>query len=73
MQSGEDTASRRTVHEAFATHHLEDEHANAFGGLLPAAHIEEVLEIWAEEVDDEDIVQPFLTGVVSLWDTLCSA
>lgn len=48
------------------SHHLPCCHADCLGGELAVAHIEEVFQAGAEEVDDEDIVEAFLTKVVDL-------
>lgn len=53
------------------THHLACGHAARLDRELAAAHVKQVLERGAEEVDDEDIVQPFLAKVVDLGDTGC--
>jgi hypothetical protein len=51
-----------------ATHHLLRRHATRLDAELSLAHVEEVLEGWSEQVNDEDVVQPFLAKVVDLGD-----
>ena len=51
------------------TYHLPCRHAYSLDGELAATHVEEVLEIRTEEVDDEDIVEALLTKVVDLGNT----
>ena len=48
-------------------YHLLGGHADGLDAELPAAHIEEVLEVGSEEIDDKDIVQTLLAEVVHLW------
>ena len=48
------------------SYHLLGRHANSLDGKLPAAHIEEILQIRAEQVNNEDIVQSFLAKVMYL-------
>ena len=50
------------------THHLFRCHADGFDAELAAAHVKEVLEVGAEEVNDEDIVEALLAKVVHLGD-----
>jgi len=38
------------------THHLLRCHTNGLGGKPPAAHIEQVLQAWAKQVNNEDIM-----------------
>ena len=51
------------------THHLPRSHADGLDRELAPAHVEEVLEIGSEEVDDEDVVETLLTKVVHLGNT----
>lgn len=51
------------------THHLPSSHANGLDRELASTHIEEVLETGPEQIDNEDIVEAFLTKVVDLWDS----
>lgn len=52
------------------TNHLKGKHADCFNLVLATAHIEQVLEIWAQQVNDEDIVKTLLTEVMNLRDAL---
>ena len=52
------------------TYHLQGEHANHFDSVLAIAHVEEVFEVGPEEVDDEHVVQTFLTEVMRLREIL---
>ena len=47
-------------------YHLLSGHADGLYAEFPAAHIEEVLEVGSEEIDDKDIVQTLLAEVVHL-------
>ena len=49
-----------------ATHHLPRSHAHGLDRELPSAHVEQVLETRPKQVDDEDIMEPFLPEVVYL-------
>ena len=53
------------------THHLPRGHAHRLDRELAAAHVEEVLEAGSEEIDDEDVVQAFLTELIYLQNTGC--
>lgn len=48
------------------THHLDGKHAHGLDGELAVAHVEELLEVRTQEVDDEHVVQPLLPEVVHL-------
>ena len=48
------------------THHLLSGHAHRLDAELAVAHVEQVLETRPREVDDEDIMEPFLPEVVYL-------
>lgn len=50
------------------TYHLPCRHAYSLDGELAATHIEQVLQTRSEEIDDEDVVEAFLTKVVYLRD-----
>ena len=50
------------------THHLPRCHANSLYRELPPTHVEQVFEAGTQQVDDEDVVQPFLPEVVYLRD-----
>ena len=52
-----------------STHHLPRRHTHSLDRELPPAHVEQVLQAWAQEIDDEDIVQALLAEVVDLRDT----
>jgi hypothetical protein len=52
--------------ETLEAHHLARGHADGLDGELAAAHVKEVLETGAEEVDYEDVVQALLSEVVYL-------
>lgn len=49
-------------------YHLLGSHAHGLNRELTATHVEKVLEVRAEQVDDENIVQALLTEVVYLRD-----
>ena len=51
------------------THHLLRSHTDRLDGELAPAHVEQVLEVGAEEVNDKDIVESLLSKVVDLWHT----
>jgi hypothetical protein len=51
------------------TNHLFCGHAYGLDGELASAHIEEVLEVRTQQVDDEHIMESFLTEVVNMRDT----
>jgi hypothetical protein len=48
------------------THHLLSTHSHRLDAELSVAHVEEILEIWAQEVDYEHVVKSFLTKVIDL-------
>ena len=62
------SARSGTAVKECGAHHLLRRHADSFDAELAAAHVKEVFEVGAEEVDDEDIVEAFLTKVVHLGD-----
>lgn len=50
------------------TYHLAGGHADGLDREFAATHVEEVLETGPQEINDEDVVQAFLSKVVYLWD-----
>ena len=54
------------------TYHLFRRHADGLDGELAAAHVEEVLQVGPEKVDDEDVVEALLPEVVHLRDARCT-
>ena len=52
-----------------ATHHLPCGHADGLDRKLAAAHVEQVLQVGAEQVNNKHIVQTFLAEVMNLRDT----
>ena len=54
------------------THHLLRSHTDRLDGELAPAHVEQVLEARPQQVDDEDVVQPFLPEVVYLGYPRCA-
>ena len=56
----------------YATHHLPRCHAHRLDAELAPAHIEEVLQTGAQEVDDKDVVQALLSEVMDGRDTDCA-
>ena len=57
-----------TDYRGVYAYHLLGSHAHGLDRELTATHVEEVLKVRAEQVDDEDIVQALLTEVVYLGD-----
>lgn len=55
----------------YGTHHLPCCHAHSFDRKLSSAHIEEVLQTWSEQVNDEDVMETFLAKVVYLRNAGC--
>jgi hypothetical protein len=53
------------------THHLFCDHDNGLETKPPVAVVEEVLEGWTEQVDNQDVVETFLTKVVDIGNTSC--
>lgn len=51
------------------TDHLLGRHTNGLESEFPATHVEEVFEVGAEKVNDENIVKSLLAKVVHLGDT----
>lgn len=51
-------------------YHLQREHANGLDRVFATAHVEQVLKIWTEQVDDEDVVETLLTEIVHLRNAL---
>ena len=47
-----------------STYHLLGGHAYSLDSELAAAHVKKVLEVWPEEINDEDIVEALLTKIV---------
>lgn len=54
------------------TYHLLGSHDDGLDGKFAPAHVKEVFQRWAEEVDDEDVVKPLLPKVVDLRDARAS-
>ena len=54
------------------THHLPRRHTHSLDRELAPAHIEEVLQTGAQEVDDKDVVQALLSEVMDGRDTNCA-
>lgn len=54
------------------TYHLLSSHADRLDAELAATHVEEVLEVRAEEVNDEYVVQTLLAEVVNLRHASCN-
>lgn len=52
-----------------SAHHLLCGHHDGLDGEFAPAHVKEVLERWAKEVDDKDVVQSLLAKVVDLRNT----
>jgi hypothetical protein len=50
------------------TYHLTGSHTSSFDRKLSSAHIKEILQARAKQVDHENIVQPFLAKMIDLWD-----
>lgn len=55
------------------TNHLFRSHANCFDGELAAAEVEEVFQVRAQEVNNENIVETLLTKMVDLRNADCVA
>ncbi len=53
------------------TGHLLCGHADRLDCKFAPAHIEEVLQIWTEKVDNEKVMQAFLTKIVHLRNSRC--
>jgi hypothetical protein len=54
------------------TNHLLRNHHHGLYGESPVAVVEEILERWSEEVDDQDVVEAFLAEVVDIRNSRCS-
>lgn len=54
------------------THHLLSSHAHRLDGELATAHVEQILQVWSQEVDDENVVQAFLTEIMYLGNAGCT-
>lgn len=44
-------------------------HANGLDGKLATAHVEKVLEVGTQKVNDEDVVETFLPKIMDLGNT----
>lgn len=55
----------------WSTYHLLCDHDNGLEAEPPIAMIEEVFQRRAEEIDDQDVVQPFLAEVVDIGNASC--
>ena len=51
------------------THHLLSGHADRLNAELAVAHVEQVLQVRAEQVNNEDVVEALLTKVIGLRDS----
>lgn len=51
-----------------STYHLLGNHDNCLDGKLPVAVIEKILQAGAEKVNNEDVVETFLTKVIDIRD-----
>ena len=51
------------------THHLLSGHADRLDAELAVAHVEQVLQVGTEQVNNEDVVEALLTEVVDLGNT----
>lgn len=49
------------------THHLFGRHTHRLDSELAPTHVKEVLQVGAQQVDDENVVETFLTEIVHLW------
>ena len=58
-------------HGLQGTHHLPRHHADRLHRELLPTHVKQVLQARPEEIDDEDVVQAFLTEVIYLQNTGC--
>lgn len=47
-------------------HHLLGCHANGLDCEFTTAHVEQVFQVWSQEVDDENIVETLLTEIMHL-------
>ena len=57
--------------EAGTPHHLSRGHTNGFDRELAPTHVEQILQTGPEQINDEDVVESFLSKVVYLRDTGC--
>jgi hypothetical protein len=64
---------RPTRAKGRCTDHLARGHAHGLDTELAAAHVEQVLQVRAEQVDDEHVVQTLLPKVVHVRDARCRA
>lgn len=67
----ERAGSRNVDKNGGDAHHLPGSHADGLDAELPIAHVEKIFETRPQKVDDEDIVQAFLTKMVDLRDADC--
>lgn len=52
-----------------SAHHLLSGHTNGLDGEFSATHIEQIFQVGPEKVDDENIMQSFLSKMVYLRNT----
>lgn len=55
-----------------STHHLLRNHADCLEAEPPVAVIKEILQRWAKQIDDQDVVKAFLTEVVDIGNAGCA-
>lgn len=55
------------------TDHLFRSHTNSLDAEFAAAEVEEVFQVGAQKVDDENVVETLLTEMVDLRDANCAA
>ena len=48
------------------SHHLLRNHDNCLDRESPVAEVKEILQTWSEEVNDQDVVESFLTKIVDV-------
>ena len=54
-----------------AAYHLLCHHDNGLDGEASVAVVEEVLQGWSEQVDNQDVVEALLAEVVDIWNASC--
>lgn len=53
---------------SFASYHLFRNHHHCFGRELSVAVVKQIFERGSEEVNDKNIMEPFLSEVIDIWD-----
>ena len=48
-------------------YHLFRDHDNCLDRESPVAMIEEIFQAWSKEINDQNVVEPFLAEVVDIW------